>query len=145
MQKPPPGHMQSACMPLCLEKRHHNWQPASGVPPQQATAGGPTRTGEAANDQQVLVERGRVYKISPTPVHLEYRRAIPVSRQAARDAFLAMECGISASKWVQTGSSSIIPTSSHQQQILWRLFAMLRTVIRLTQRMASRGSSLQRC
>ena len=62
---------------------------SSGVPPQQATKSGPTRTGQAANDQQALIPL--VFKISPTPAHLGYRRAVPVSRQSARDAFLAME------------------------------------------------------
>ena len=59
---------------------------SSGVPAQQATASAPTRKGQAANDQQELSPPGRVFKISPTPAHMEYWRAIPVSRQAARDA-----------------------------------------------------------
>ena len=50
----------------------------------------------------MLLEAGRVYKTNPTPRPLEYRRAIPVSRQASRDAFLAMEYnpqGFSMGDW----------------------------------------------
>ena len=118
---------------------------SSGVPPQQATASGPTRTGNTANDQQVLIEAGRVYKTNPTPHHLEYRRAIPVSRQAARDGFLAMEHnpqGFNMGDWyvwylsLVLGETLFSPGSSHQPLGLLGLCAMLMTTIRLTQRMA---------
>ena len=59
-------------------------------------------SGTTANDQAVSLETGRVYKTNPTPHRLEYRRAIPVSRQAARDALLAMEYdpqGFSMGDW----------------------------------------------
>ena len=38
---------------------------SSGVPPQQATASGPTRSDTAANDQQVMLEPGRVLQDQP--------------------------------------------------------------------------------
>ena len=52
---------------------------SSGVPVQQPSASGPTRTTATAGDQQVQIEAGTVYKTSPTRAHCEYRRAIPVS------------------------------------------------------------------
>ena len=63
---------------------------SSGMPPTQVAATGPTRTGHSTNDPLVLIEPGKVCETGPTPVDKEYRYSIPVSRQAARDAFLAM-------------------------------------------------------
>ena len=64
---------------------------SSGVSSQPPSASGVTRTMTTSAVQQLRNEDGTVFQLPPTPVHCEYRTAIPVSRQAARDAFLAME------------------------------------------------------
>ena len=78
-----------------------------------------TRTTTTAMDQQVQIEAGRVYRTPPTPTQCEYRRAIPVSRQAARDAYLATEHnanGFSMGEWYVWCLSLEIGESLFNQQ-----------------------------
>ena len=64
---------------------------SSGVSSQTMSASGGTRTTATSVVQQVQTEEGTVYQLPQTPVHCEHRTAILVSRQAARDAYMAME------------------------------------------------------
>ena len=73
-----------------------------------------------------MFEAGRVYKTNPTAQHLEYRRAIPVSRQAARDAFLAVQCdpqGLSMGDWYVWYISLEMGATLFNQRYAWIKFS----------------------
>ena len=98
---------------------------SSGVPFQQPTASGPTRKTAEARDQQAQLESGTVYKTPPTPAHYEYRRAIPVSRQAVRDAYMAIEHsanGFSMGEWYVWYLSLEVGESLFSQKFSWVRF-----------------------
>ena len=92
---------------------------SSGVPLQPAcAASGPTRTGHAMGGQSSLVDPARVYKTPATPADKPYRVKIPVSRQASRDAIMAMEHnpqGFTMGEWYVWYLSEEIGTDLFQQ------------------------------
>ena len=62
---------------------------SASLPPSQSVGSlAPTATSAT---QPLRNEDGTVFQLPATPPHLEYMTAIPVSRQAARDAVVAME------------------------------------------------------
>ena len=67
-------------------------------------------------------EDGTVFQLPSTPAHCEYMTAIPVSRQAARDAFVAMEHnanGHSMGEWYVWYISLEIGESLFAQKFTW--------------------------
>ena len=72
--------------------------------------------------QQVQIEEGTVYRTPPTPIPSEYRTAIPVSRQAARDAYMAMEHnanGYTMGQWYVWYLSLEVGESLFAQKFSW--------------------------
>ena len=70
------------------------------------------------SDQSSLVDPARVYKTPATPSDKPYMVEIPVSRQASRDAILAMECnpqGFTTGEWYVWYVSEEIGTDLFQQ------------------------------
>ena len=93
---------------------------SSGVSSQGPTASGVTRTTSGA--QQLRNDDGTVFSLPPTPVYCECRTAIPVSRQAARDAAMAMEHnanGYTMGEWYVWYLSLEVGESHFAQKFQW--------------------------
>ena len=102
---------------------------SSHTPPQSLSAStqqpnASVTTGQAATSggQVMQNENGTAFRRPPTPAHCEYRTAIQVSRQAARDDFVAMERdanGYSMGEWYVWYISLEIGETLFVQKFTW--------------------------
>ena len=89
---------------------------------QRSQASGTSAAPATPATQLLRNEDGTVFQLPPTPPQCEYMIAIPISRQAARDAFVAMEHnanGYSMGEWYVWYLSLEIGESLFAQKFTW--------------------------